>query len=167
MIPILRMITLAACLTTLGASLIASAAADEARPAMHWDWSGAGHFPQRYELTLLPLPDGRSMAWLDDVGPLRSVDGWGELQRSHRMIAGSVRRIDDRNFILFSELQRAAEFTIAADGVLQMAWFRLTTDAPRDADLLAGRQTHRTYDLPEAMKPAWSPSPKGDSAPGI
>ena len=152
MAPSLRTTILAAIFATTVAGSASAVAADGAT-TLHWRWSGAGHFPQEFQLTIYSLPDGRSAAWLDELGPLKSVGGWGELQRYHRMIAGSVRAIANRKFIVFAELDRAAEFTIGSDGVLHLYWFYLAVDAPLEADLLAGRQAQPTSGLPEEMTP--------------
>jgi hypothetical protein len=160
--PLLRITVLAALLVSLGefAAGVAAETAHSADASLHWEWTGKGHFPQAFSLTIMRLPNGDSWAQLEEWGPLRSVDGWGELQRSYQMNFGSIRQVGDRNFMLLPELHRAAEFTIAADGILHLHWFALATEKPVDADLLSARQSHSLSDLPEAMKPSWFPSPK-------
>jgi hypothetical protein len=135
--------------------------------SLRWEWSGSGHFPRTFSLTLMHSPEGTSFALLEEWGQLKSVDGWGELQRSHKMTFGSVRKIGDRNFIVLAGVPRAAEFTIAADGVLHLTWFARTTPEPTEADLLSDRASGTASDLPEEMRPSWAPYPKPAGPPPI
>jgi hypothetical protein len=104
---------------------------------------------------------------LEEWEQLKSVDGWGELQRSHKTTFGSIRQIGNRSFIVLAGLQRAAEYTIAADGVLRLSWFTPATPEPAEADLLLMRQPGAISDLPEEMRPSWAPSPQPAELPGI
>jgi hypothetical protein len=161
MMKLLRILLLVALGVCVATEAVTCAAAAEPAPksgdTLYWRWSGDGYFAQAFGLTLLHPPGAKSFVLLEEWGKLESGDGWKELQRSYQMTYGSIRQIGDRNFIVFAELQRAAEFTIAADGVLQLQWFPIATPKPADTELLSRRG--RIPGLPDEMKPGWEPSP--------
>jgi hypothetical protein len=119
-----------------------------------WTWQGSGNFPRTVSLEILQDAQGHDVVILNDWGALQSVGGWGELQRTHTMTAGVIRRIGDRAFIVLAEQQQCAEFVIAPDGNLRLRWFSLQTASPSDSDLLAKTSRARGSDWPTEMRPA-------------
>jgi hypothetical protein len=141
-----------------------SPALPNASPSLRWEWVGAGRFPPEFSLTIQSAPGGNSFAILDELGPLESKPGWGELQRSHTTHFARIRQVGEKHFLVFAELRRAAEIAIAVDGALKLAWFSLTEQAPSDDALAKGRLETAFHDFPEEMRPSWTPAPRTPSA---
>jgi hypothetical protein len=162
---LLRILLLVALAISAATEAAKSVAASESVPSdlLHWKWSGDGYYAG---LTLMAAPGGECVMLFEEWGKLTSGDHWKELQRSYQMTYGSIHQLGDRTFIVFAELQRAAEFTIAVDGVLQLQWFPIATSKPADAELLSGRLAGRIPGLPTEMKAYWEPlSKRGSPAP--
>ena len=125
--------------------------------AQEWTWQGGGGFPEIIALSILQDANGDSVVILDEWGELRSVGGWGELQRTHTLTAGTIRRIGGRAFIVLPEQRTAAEFEVTPDRVLHLRWFGLETSAPSEQELLAGSHPLYLGGRPREMKPAGAP----------
>src|SRR5690242_2613613 len=72
-----------------------------------WLWKGPGNFPE----TLLLTMGARQKTGLVEVRrtePLRSVDGWGELQQDETTDFAIMRTVNQRSFLIFSD-DRIAE----------------------------------------------------------
>lgn len=120
--------------------------------ALRWSWAGSGTFPRTVTLSIENL-HGQEMVLLEEWSELRSVDGWGEMQRSHRLVVGSVRHVGDRRFIVLSDRQQSAEIILKDGGALQLRWFGLGTSSPADSDLLAPAAMPAPSEWPDLMLP--------------
>jgi hypothetical protein len=94
---------------------------------------------------------GREVAILDDWGKLRSVGGWGELQRSHSMTVGAIRRIGDRAFI---SQRTKCRVQGRPGGKAAAALVRTSDLIASDADLLVEMPHTISSAWPTEMRPA-------------